>query len=642
MVVSRVSAIAVSILCAALAFVFVDTTMARGANAQQPGWPPAPAGDYHLQPLDVVEVTSCESSVTGSVTNLGGGFFRLEVDARPGGGWIGRCDFSLSGDGMLSESSFGNIIAEVTRITYTRGAGQGISLFLISPGTPIRGIGAIGPGYYCWWGVGRGDYCTNEADVRSDEANFTAASGLRVSGGYGPPAGDGDYTVEVLLRLWQVGQGPPPAVVDDIPGLFGVCTFTATVTLTDTVSGITNTEVITYERPANLLKNPSFEDLAGIDEAQHWSPVRDGVYSPVSGHYFRLPGIARTGSGVVFNATEYELWQGFSIYTTGNYVAGMHATAEGVTLKWNNAPIVSSEFISTTPDQGNVYAVYSGTRAAIGASGINLILEFDGAVGGFVDDVFVYPTDEEGSGDLICDPAYYEPFDADSWSEMGAAPVGGVPAPIGGAGAVCYNCIPPVSVAATHITYWIAWLGCVLRNMFSCSLRVWLLAVGNWTNGVIQYFMAFASWVPATAQQGADWFMGSVVPGLGGVTVINQGTSFFDLLIAIIGLIETLITSVSNVLLGVVNLLISIFQLLPQALAAEPYQFSFNGGSIGIGGEGPSDGKRLYAFLLFLSVIDQVVVGHSEVIPILLLAMGAMTITVIIWLGYWWRDVIQL
>lgn len=438
----------------------------------------------------------------------------------------------------------------------------------------------------------------------------------------------GSFTAYALVE-GEVDEPP------QTPEIGGFCVFSATITITDT-TGITRTERVTYTRSVNRLSNPSFEQPSGPETTRGWSTLINGAHTEVPGHWFQLPGLARTGSGVIYNVAPYELWQSMVVYTRGLYVAGVATTGPGITVKWNGAPIAESGIVS----EG--YQVISGTYPGT-SGGIYVILSFDGDHPTYADDAFAYYTDDEETLLPACDPAAFEPFDEASWGEN-VETVGGVPTPIGGAGTVCYTCIPPRDVSAAAVSYWIAWLACVLRNMFSCSLRVWLLVIGNWTSGVLEYFMAFAAWVPMTAQQGADWFMGSVVPSIGGTTIINQGSNFFDLFVAVIDLLQTLVTTLSNLLLGIVNLVSGLLQLIPTALSAEAYDFGFAGdtGGGGIGAPGANDDKRLYAFLLFLGIVDQLVIGHADIVPLLLLAMGAMTLGVIFWVAWFWRDIIHI
>lgn len=480
-------------------------------------------------------------------------------------------------------------------------------------------------------------FCTGSADLgqfaglNCDVVGIGAwwNDGLAVQSNVSSNSSSGNSSI---YNIRWIMPGPPPST-DDF--LAGFCTFTTTLTITDSL-GVTSTQQVSYTRPVNRLRNHSFEQQSGPGQTSGWQSVVNGIHTHVPGHWFQLPGLARTGSGVVYNEQHYELWQSMAIYTTGLYVMGFHATGPGVVGKWNGAPIANS----ATVEEG--YQVFSGTYPAGAGGGIYVILSFDGGPPTYVDDAFAYYTDDPETLAPLCVPSAFEPFDEGSWGDTGG--VGGIPTPIGGAGAVCYNCIPPTDINPGAISYWIAWLGCVLRNMFSCSLRVWLLAVGNWTNGVIQYFRAFAIWVPLTGQQAANWFMGSVVPGIGGVAIINEGSNMLDLLIAIIGLIGTMIQALSNVLLGIVNLVTSLLELIPAAFSADPFEFEFAGGSPGggVGSPGPNDDKRLYAFFLFMGLIDQVVVGHAEVTPLLLMAMGALTLGVIFWVGYFWRDVIHI
>jgi hypothetical protein len=183
--------------------------------------------------------------------------------------------------------------------------------------------------------------------------------------------------------------------------------------------------------------------------------------------------------------------------------------------------------------------------------------------------------------------------------------------------------------------------------MFSCSLRVWLLVIGNWLAGLVQIALAWIVWIPSTVQNGVNWFAGTVAPLFGGVTVVYQNsTNLWDLLIAVIGLIAVIITSLSGVVITIIQLVIGLIGSIQSAFSADPYVFSFNTSGPGPGPgaaalmtDGPNDDKILYLFLVTLGVFDQSFIGtHAE---ILLIVMGTVGIGLAIWTLNFWKELIS-
>lgn len=421
----------------------------------------------------------------------------------------------------------------------------------------------------------------------------------------------------------------------------GLCMFTTTIPMTDE-NGITGTTTVSYTRQANLVANYSFEAPSSTAVgAAEWDTVVGGVGTYVPGYWQVDPPGAHLGSVYVTNPDDYELWQTTAIYTSGNYLVGFYADGPGASIKWGGSLVASSS-------SSIGYAPFTGTRTA-NTGGTQIIMDMSAGGGLGVDDVFVFPSDENGVP-LACDPAYYAPYDENI--DGGTGDVGGIPAPIEGAGTICYRCFPPSDASSLAVSYWIAWLGCVLRNMFSCSLRVWLLVLGNWTNGVIQILLAFATWVPLTTQQGANWFAGTIVPAIRSsinVTVYDNGTNIWDLLVAIINLIGGIVNLVASLMLRLFDLVGGTVLALREAFGSTaPEGMTFLGFDPANGLEppllsnGPSDLLRFYSFWIWLALVDQTVIANQYVSLILLLVTGAVGLSVIFWTLSWWQDAVIL
>lgn len=447
------------------------------------------------------------------------------------------------------------------------------------------------------------------------------------------------HHIAVVDFNWVAYGVAPNDPYGDLIG--GLCMFTTTIPMTDD-NGITGTTTVSYTRQANLVANYSFEAPASTAVgAAEWDTVVNGVGTYIAGYWQVDPSGAHLGSAYVTNPADYELWQTTTIYTSGHYLVGFYADGAGVDIKWGGSLVASSA-------SGFGYTPVTGTRTA-NTGGTQIILDIPDGGGIGVDDVFVFPSDENGVP-LACDPAYYAPYDENI--DDGTGDVGGIPAPIEGAGTICYRCFPPSDASSYAVSYWIAWLGCVLRNMFSCSLRVWLLVLGNWTNGVVQILLAFAIWVPATTQQGVDWFAGTIVPAIRSsinVTVYDNGTNIWDLLVAIVQLIGGIVSLVASLLLRVADLVAGTVLALREAFGSTaPEGLTFLGFDPANGLEppllsnGPSDGLRFYGFWIWLAVVDQLVVANEYVTIILLLVTGAVGLSVLFWTLSWWQDAVIL
>lgn len=85
---------------------------------------------------------------------------------------------------------------------------------------------------------------------------------------------------------------------------------------------------------------------------------------------------------------------------------------------------------------------------------------------------------------------------------------GGIPAPIVGTAGECLDCSPPTNFWS--LTAWVAWLGCLLTNLFTCNLYYWILDVINTIYGIFQWVASFLAWLPTIWQAGLSW-LGSII-----------------------------------------------------------------------------------------------------------------------------------
>lgn len=166
-----------------------------------------------------------------------------------------------------------------------------------------------------------------------------------------------------------------------------------------------------------------------------------------------------------------------------------------------------------------------------------------------------------------------------------------LPVPGGGSGGnACYTCSPPTTL---EIAYWIAWLGCVLSNLFSCSMRVWLMEITNVIFGVINYLAAIVLWWPSTTQAGVNWIAG-IVTGWSNMqqsmyqnlldVISNLDFSdgggldlgaLLDFLLSILTVVVSIFADLISMLRWIVNLGMGMIDAIVSAFNAQPYQFDF-------------------------------------------------------------------
>lgn len=469
---------------------------------------------------------------------------------------------------------------------------------------------------------------------------------------------DASNTIDLTITpTWVMRDPDPGAPITDtqtVTQTLGVfpCVVTTTETITND-SGITTTQTITYEIPdANLVQNKSFENVSnyfGSNTPDTWDQVVGGVVD----YSFSSIGnsLPRTGSNSVYNTTDYELWGSADrVLSPGYYLQGFFAScATGLLSCDSNQVSLAVGSAVTQTIAGTVigtYASYSDT-ILLGGGSPDIVLTFDHSPGYpyvFVDDVFLVPVDENGL--VSCSADMYPP------DEYYTDPIGSIPGPVGGAGTVCYQCTIPTSTSASAVSYWIAWLGCVLRNMFSCSLRVWLLIIGNWISGLINQGVAWIAWVPLTVYQAADWFNEYVLPAISSISlnVINTEaqTNGWDVLIALINLLSTIVSALSDILLGIVNFFGDLISIIPNAINAQPRYLTLDGteyngsGAIDVSGEGGSNNKAVYLFFMGIQWVDTILFANESVVLILYVAMGVATFLVIWWSAQFWSELISL
>jgi hypothetical protein len=300
--------------------------------------------------------------------------------------------------------------------------------------------------------------------------------------------------------------------------LGGYCTFTTTITTTaGTTETAPITSTVTYTRDANLVNNHSFESGSGTPDS--W----DFLNEPAAQYW--LANGARTGGRAVWNTDDYQLIQRLpdygGYYRMGFYAACPPAAAggdcdgESAAIQMGGASVASTGgyVLSST------HQAISGTYSSAGVSSW-VYLDFNppgDQYGGniAVDDVFVWPTDADGN--QICDPDAYDPPTDDELTPPDPLPNPGgddIPLPDGDPRSVtCYECTRPANVI--QVGHWIGYLGCLIKNLFTCSLKIWVYNVTNSVLGIWRNVRLFFVWIGDGINLILAWGGGAIESGWG-------------------------------------------------------------------------------------------------------------------------------
>ncbi|RMH01284.1 MAG: hypothetical protein D6706_02075 [Chloroflexi bacterium] len=518
-------------------------------------------------------------------------------------------------------------------------------------------------------------------------------------------ASAGDWVGDIsIIALSPDPNAQPPAAAGA-----GYCTFTSTIT--STVATITGTveiaQSVTYTRSQNIVPNPSFE-LVDFGKPLSWQAV--GTFN--SGAVGILDDVSWWRAGEAYDGSRYASAAGIGLvndmplYSGGNYVAGFYARCPGggctdeVAMSWGGSPVAS-----IVPS--DTWTLITGTHTTGGGSAW-LQLDF-GGLGPLatlqVDNVIAYPVDE--NGEPICDPSFYEPYNP---AVDGAPPVpvptgdgGSIPVPIGGAaGAVCYSC--PIPTNMLSIGGWIGYLACIIKNLFSCSLRSWLFNIVNVVYGVWRIVLTMINWLPGMVQIFANWLLSlaaglvswwwgwlsdlitwwySLVTNSWGLfgrfvsmfwaaqvdifrqLVINFLQSDFAQAIwrslywgralwqAALILIETFLQSLWDMYQGIiefVDFLVTVFGRIRDAFASPAIEISIvtdEGQTVSglapaeLYASGANATKILWLFLSAISALDYLI-GDFNLQIVLAAAVGVLAIGLIFWTMKLWHDIIPI
>lgn len=217
----------------------------------------------------------------------------------------------------------------------------------------------------------------------------------------------------------------------------------------------------------------------------------------------------------------------------------------------------------------------------------------------------------------------------------------GFPSPPGGDFGTCYDCNLP----ANYLSFgqWIRWLQCEIRNLFYCSLYIWLLRVGNWVAGVFRAMFAWIEWVGGVAQNGVNW-LGSQIIGVVRSLVSPAGW-VVAFLAAMVGVGRAIVESaIGNVLLFV-RLFGGFVSALKAAFGVDPAVLSLNGEGVAEESQlmvpGANNSKILWLFMISLAAIDSLLTTYPALQIVFVIAMVSVSFGVIVWTLWFWSELLQ-
>lgn len=291
-----------------------------------------------------------------------------------------------------------------------------------------------------------------------------------------------------------------------------------------------------------------------------------------------------------------------------------------------------------------------------------------------IDDVFIVPVQDDGNGGIAVYCGGVKKFHEGGSSEE-YAPVGnpfGLPVPVNGAGTVCYDCYFPQNRGVEAA---IAWLGCVLRNLFSCSLRHWLNELANISLGIFGSLSAVLNFFALNGQAAVNWTAGLVeqlaataVAGYNQIALflsaapltiqitiseassgLSWGQFLLELLLGIVRLFFDLVLGLVNGLLGFLNLIWEIVTAVWMGVSAEPLKLDEflaiqNGATAAdvntadaLTATGYTDSKVILWFMWSLATVDAMFID-SGAFWLVWVAAGAVGVIAFLWIMQQFKD----
>lgn len=669
------------------------TPTSSGSTA---GYPALPSGYYYVRPETALSYCNDTSEAGGYASGV------PVYPNETGMGFEGTGYQSVDADytrlycyGMTSLDS-----SQVVGYVLRAGADQYWSA--------ASGTGALSGTYLNWGAYYPGDeLAVIEYDYRGDLAPYFNSFDK-----YSQPDTDLAFaSVEMGHRTSSTSSNNPPLnVTFDIEDVYLIALVPETPqeTLFD-ASCTTTYQSETITTTYNILTNPGFE--AGLTQ---WDTSGGyvGIIGPASG-YTPPERYAYEGDYAIemtADVADKYICQTLYLTSTVSYLrAEAFSIASDAPLNFNDRDVslLWTETVSTAIAYGNIQA--SDTSDWISIEGLQTGVNGDavgtfcvkasgGDAGLFLDKITL--TAHDSGGNLLClapdelNPDDITPTPTPSPTPIGTATPTPTPSPTpqpddfpvpddetGGSGTRCYLCPRPTDFL--DIGGWLAWLGCLIKNLFSCSLRIWFINLGNWIGGVLANMTNYLAWFMDAAGKAIAWAF-SVLGGWYGY--LSKIVSYlFDGLVAVpekmltyflqSGFVQSLWNFVTNTisrmeglsllidaateavqrmasaLIEFLEMIRDLFLAVRDSFAEEAYTITIvtSEGSVEeilpsqLYADGPNMTKVLWMFLASISAVDHLVGLYDPYLQmILLLSVGTMAVGTVFWTLHHWRDILPI
>lgn len=252
----------------------------------------------------------------------------------------------------------------------------------------------------------------------------------------------------------------------------------------------------------------------------------------------------------------------------------------------------------------------------------------------------------------------------------------GLPVPDTGLEIECYECPSPQHWY--NVGMWVAKLICIVKNLFTCLLRIWLLEIANWLNGLFDFVGVIINWFVGLFTGAIGWFislLGVVVNWVANIWsyfVDGIKTFFYSLVVRILespvvqfianlgmiaesifNLLSTGFRAFIRVIYDLYDGLIDLLELIYtfvlavwEAIATETIAFTSEAGTgeINTGAlsaEGYNDSKLIYLVLLAMGATD-FALGQVGIDKLQILFIGSISFGLIAWTFEKWKEILPI
>jgi hypothetical protein len=251
-------------------------------------------------------------------------------------------------------------------------------------------------------------------------------------------------------------------------------------------------------------------------------------------------------------------------------------------------------------------------------------------------------------------------------------------------GRTCYQCSIP---KGTNLGHWIAYLACVIVNLFTCSVYTWFNNIWNAVIGVYGWLVALITWLGLVTQQIYTWVGGIIMDATNFVfgwwqnvanyigqlpglllewfmnTQLVQSVWRFVSFVALVwsaarlvaaGVVDS-IRNLFNAVVYIMELFIELIQAMRAAWSADPYELDIipgHGANTPGGGPAPlapdqlaADGintTKIYWILLMAMVAFDSILAPLGIVYVQWVAIGLISIGLIAWTLNKWRDILPV